>query len=320
MGKWLDENYNKVFKKYTKKELVDEIISFSNSGTSLNKIEEHFFKEVLFKAKRVGFEYTPMEYLSNDEMVAELKEYIKTKPNFYLEESGEVKNILMSLHNRGTYTWKVAKFQVSEARKIYQMLPIGANIYDYSCGWGNRMLACLISGYNYYGTDPNTELHKCLIDCSEFLKNQAGIVNNYDIRCTGSEIFHSDWENKMDMCFSSPPYFNLEIYTNEKTQSYNEFNNYGDWIKKYMVKTILNCNKYLKSGGLFIMNIKDTNGYNMYTDILNIIKALISKGILNWVEEKPLRISLGTKRNYSVNDKKLEINSDKEFAMRFKKL
>lgn len=320
MGKWLDENYDKIFRKYTKKELINEVIAFSNGGKSLGKISEHFFNEVLYKTKTYRYKLSPMEYLSDDKNIEELIEYMKTKPKFYLEENGIINNVKMSLHNRGVHTWRVANFKPEEARKIYNMLPIGSTIYDYSCGWGSRMLAAMLSGYNYLGTDPNTELHKQLIDCSNFIKENCMIATGVDIRCTGSEIFHEDWVNKVDMCFSSPPYFNLEVYTDEETQSYNKYKDYSSWIKNYMIKTILNCDKYLKHNGLFIMNIKDTIGINMYTDISNIIKALIAKGILNWKEEKPINISIGSVRNYAVNDEKIDTGSEKELAMCFRKL
>ena len=69
MGKWLDENYDKIFRKYTKKELINEVIAFSNGGKSLGKISEHFFNEVLYKTKTYRYKLSPMEYLSDDKNI-----------------------------------------------------------------------------------------------------------------------------------------------------------------------------------------------------------------------------------------------------------
>lgn len=321
MGKFLDEHYYEIFKKYSKSELMNELSSFSSGGALLTKTLEHFFKEVLFGATQSRFKMTPMELLNDDELVEKCIDYVRKKSNFYNPADGDIRNLEKSIHNRGTYTWKVANFRPDEARKIYkQLLPNGGTVYDYCCGWGSRLCAALCSGYDYLGTDPNTKLHIKLVECAEFL-HECGFFNNFDIRCTGSEYLHNDWIGKVDLCFSSPPYFNLEIYCDEETQSIHN-RNYGQWLKEYIAKTIFNCNNYLKSGGYFSLNIKDLPRQEMYlySDIERIIDKLIEAGYLQWEKQKPIEIKIGAPKNYDMDGVQTKTTSEKEYAMVYKKL
>ncbi len=53
----------------------------------------------------------------------------------------------------------------------------------------------------------------------------------------------------MDFAFSSPPYFNLEKYSDEETQCYVRFSKLNEWIQNYVEKTIQNLYCALKPGG-----------------------------------------------------------------------
>lgn len=148
----------------------------------------------------------------------------------------------------------------------------GANYYDYSCGWGVRMLSSMKHNINYYGTDPNY----ILIDRLKELHNQYDKSNNtstnVDIRCAGAETYIPEFENKMDFIFSSPPYFDKEDYKIGK-QSYVKGMTYQYWLDNFIEKLVINCHKYLKNTGYFGINIKNYswNDLNLLDDICNIV-------------------------------------------------
>jgi tRNA1(Val) A37 N6-methylase TrmN6 len=93
-----------------------------------------------------------------------------------------------------------------------------------------------------------------------------------DIRCSGSEVFHQEWEGSMDLCFSSPPYFNLEDYK-IGNQSWKPGMSYRQWVDSYLRPTIRNCYRYLKAGGKFVCNIKNFNGLDLEGDVCNIASS-----------------------------------------------
>ena len=169
---------------------------------------------------------------------------------------------------------KVTNFNPVIARKIYEKyLPYeNATIFDYSCGFGSRMLGALSSQYNYHyiGVDPYKELYQRLLIFYKWINstlNNNAIAELYNI---GSEQFIPKLEEKVDLSFSSPPYFNYEIYTNCNTQSYIRYNNYNCWLENYVKRTLENIYKYTKTNGLHLVNLEDTKRIKILNDWLDI--------------------------------------------------
>lgn len=172
--------------------------------------------------------------------------------------------------------FKGSIFNISVAKFIYsKFTKEGSVIYDYSMGFGQRLLAALSLPYNvkYIGVDP----------CEKTVESNENIFNFYsenipeldkdaDIICSGSEnYFNINYENKVDLAFSSPPYFNLELYDDNTSQA--NSSTYKYFINTYWENTVKNAVKMLKDGGHFILNIKDVvDGFLLSEDMLNICK------------------------------------------------
>lgn len=137
-----------------------------------------------------------------------------------------------------------------------------------NCGFGARMLGCLASQYNYkyLGTDPNSELFVSLNKFAPFVCDNLDRDRDYDIRCQGSEVFVPEWENTVDMSFSSPPYFTMELYSDDEGQSVNKYKEYDAWVKNYVQGTLNNIYRYTKKGGIHAVNLKNTDGKRMLED------------------------------------------------------
>ena len=63
---------------------------------------------------------------------------------------------------------------------------------------------------------------------------------NIELHKLGSEDFPPD-RNEFDLCFSSPPYYDPEKYSNESTQSYITFPNKEAWLRGFLGTTLDNC-------------------------------------------------------------------------------
>ena len=136
----------------------------------------------------------------------------------------------------------------------------GQTFITNNCGWGNRCLAAIASKYqyNYFGTDPNSDLQPCYKAQADFVRDTIKSNSNVDIRCHGSEVFIPEWEGKMDLSFTSPPYFNTERYCEESTQSAAmSGGNYYSWRDDFMRPTIKNVYRYLKPGAYYLLNLKN---------------------------------------------------------------
>jgi hypothetical protein len=123
-------------------------------------------------------------------------------------------------------------------------------VYDYSMGYGGRLLGTSASNmnYNYVGIDPNTETYDRLKYLDTFLNS------NNELICDVSENYVPE---DIDLAFSSPPYFNLEKYSDEPTQCMVQFDSLDAWFDGYATSTMQNIYKGLNSDGIFATNIAD---------------------------------------------------------------
>jgi DNA modification methylase len=103
------------------------------------------------------------------------------------------------------------------------------------------------------------------------------------------------------VAFSSPPYFNLEAYSNEPTQSHVKFNEVNSWLDGYMRKTMENCFTLLKPGGHFAINIKDTQPYSFVDQILDAAKQIGFKPAATWQMEMKQRRGHGMPNDVHFN-------------------
>lgn len=154
------------------------------------------------------------------------------------------------------------------------------NIYDPSSGWGGRILGAMSvkpdRNIHYIGTDPNTDhwigeigLTKYEYLADFFNKNTTRSVgtlyphtNTYEVYQLGSEVIqHSDrfkrHKGKLDLVFTSPPYFAKEAYSEDEEQSYKQYPVYDKWVEGFLRPTLETAVEYLKSDRYLLWNIAD---------------------------------------------------------------
>ena len=160
----------------------------------------------------------------------------------------------LELVNGGT----IQNFKPMNARAIWEYIcpNFMGNVLDFSSGYGGRMLGAMTSNmrYHYTGIDPNTETFKGL-DAMGNLVNEV-VGTSYVMYNTVSEEF-DPVTGAYDAAFSSPPYFNLEIYTDEPTQCMNRYTNMDAWFEHYVEPTLRMLHKGLATDGIYAVNIAD---------------------------------------------------------------
>ena len=108
--------------------------------------------------------------------------------------------------------------------------------------------------HTYIGTDPSTKTYEGLLELQKELNFYGKKVI---LHKTGSELFVPE-TNSLDLCFTSPPYFDTERYSDEETQSYKKYPDDYLWTNCFMRYTIRNCYMGLKDDGKMILNIANT--------------------------------------------------------------
>lgn len=158
----------------------------------------------------------------------------------------------------------IQNFKPQNARAIVEHLcpVLWGRVYDYSMGYGGRLLGISTSNmkYNYVGVDPNTETIKYLTYLNDLVEESLGVKG--EINCSTSEDFKPQ---DIDCAFSSPPYFNLEKYSDEDTQCMVRYQTLDQWYDGYAIPTMENIYQGLNSDGIFATNIADYKSYGNKT-------------------------------------------------------
>lgn len=159
-------------------------------------------------------------------------------------------------------------------------------VWDPSMGWGGRLVGALSvrddRHITYLGNDPNTDHIVSQLAVGKVVRNwtkyhciyqfyienvrKGGLWeephNDFRYWCLGSEDMQYDgtfriYKGNVDLVFTSPPYFMKEAYSDDPTQSYNKFSNYGIWKQGFLYETLKTAYEWLTPGGHLCWNISD---------------------------------------------------------------
>lgn len=129
------------------------------------------------------------------------------------------------------------------------------NILDPCAGWGGRMIgAASIPNTRYVACEPSTETYNGLMELGEWLKILQPSFN-FTIYHTPYEEFETD--EVFDVALTSPPYYDTEHYSEEKTNSFNRYPSFDSWVDGFYKPLIINTVSHIKDGGVFILNVGD---------------------------------------------------------------
>lgn len=230
----------------------------TSDGVMIDKITRYYFRDLMAKVKLSTAKWSVEDVLNNTDLCGVFKAKVLNSPKVFNPKVSMGYNIERAIALGGKGYAKIpTQFPFKVSNYIYSHYRVNDNVYDFSCGWGSRLLGALKYNLNYYGTDPNDLLCGRLEQMAKDYKSVIKRTNMINIKSQGSEIFVPEWENTIGLAFSSPPYFSLEDYKIGK-QSWHEGITYNEWLQNYMYPTLDNCIKYLINGGLLAINIKDT--------------------------------------------------------------
>jgi len=151
---------------------------------------------------------------------------------------------------------KVSNFRPTTAKYIYDNYSGEGNVLDFSAGYGGRLLGAISSDKvkSYTGIEPCSKTYDSLVRMANDLTDKRIILFQ--------EPFEDVvLEEKYDLAFSSPPYFNIEEYSYEDTQSFMRYETKEEWKEKFLKVLINKSYTLLKDSGYFIINIANVRTY-----------------------------------------------------------
>jgi hypothetical protein len=229
-----------------------------------------------------------------------------------------------------------AQFKPNVAKIFYEMNN-AKTVLDFSMGWGDRLAGFYAASTteHYVGLDPRKENHPFYRQQAEFYDKQLGWFETQkttDFFCEPAEDFDfTKWVDYFDIVFTSPPYFSVERYSYDDTQSWVRYKNIDDWNTNFLHKTLKNIIPTVKRGGIIAINIADvyTNSAwssdRQWLEITNpmcdflILNGLTYKGCIGMeMTKRPNSGGAGTAKDETqYNEETIQLakeTKDKKFA------
>lgn len=153
------------------------------------------------------------------------------------------------------------------ARDIYKKYcKDGYVVLDPCSGWGGRTLglaSCMFKDIKYITTDPSKKTFEGLLKLKEFLN----LKNNFVYYNLPFEDLYLEKES-IDFCFTSPPYFDTERYSQDEGQSFKRNSNYEMWRDNFLYVMLDKILYALKEDRYCLLNVGKVR-YPIDEDIIN---------------------------------------------------
>jgi len=203
---------------------------------------------------------------------AALRRLIRRALTVWMDRRAVNANNLRGMLLTFSHTGRVSNFRPTAAKAIYHRYSQdGDTLLDFSAGYGGRMLGCLPLDRTYLGIDPCREqiigLRRMSAKLGKLVKVRARTVIH---QACAEDFLTEQKARSVALVFSSPPYFNMERYSNSTSQSYIRFPTYEKWREGFMVPVVRQSRRVLKKGGHFIVNVANINGYTLSDDMFSV--------------------------------------------------
>jgi ubiquinone/menaquinone biosynthesis C-methylase UbiE len=224
------------------------LLSEESDYENYNKIVDYFQNKEKMKCKRIGRKYSPIEFFLKEKKYIEeeaLKKYGKIT-------SFSIKEVIYDLN------YECSNFRQVNLITIIQMFN-PKSVLDFSSGWGERLLSCIFCNIEYTGVDPNINLfegYNKMIELFAKDKSKYTLINDCfeDVKL----------DKTYDMIFTSPPYFDIETYTNNNTLSLSKYKTEKEWTELFLKKSLKKAYEHLNMGGYMCININQKDKKENY--------------------------------------------------------
>jgi 16S rRNA G966 N2-methylase RsmD len=176
---------------------------------------------------------------------------------------------------------KVTMYRPLMAKKVVAYLAEkdklkDVRVLDVCAGWGGRMIGAMSVGYNlpgikvhYTGIDPCAKTY----DALRAIRDELGLTNVTLINKPAEVALQQEQElGTYDIALTSPPYYNLELYSDEPTQSVaTKDAGYQAWLDTFLKPVIAGVIRLgVKYSCWSVKNFKTDKKYDLLDDVIRI--------------------------------------------------
>ena len=214
------------------------------------------------KASRSSITTSPSALNSNDvKFIGNIKDFVYTSENTVRYYSSQGKIFDMTIPDGYKYPDNISTNRFfmfgsfnGNLELLKQFCPSNAFVFDPFAGHGDRALFFMEYGCKtYIGNDTNEREWNFLNN------NLIELINKYkrfnqrcEVRIKNSMIYEPELENKVDFVYTSPPYFDFEMYDGF-TEQIAGMKTYDDFHREFSIPIFKNVYRYMKDGGVVIL-------------------------------------------------------------------
>lgn len=265
---------------------VDSIASTQRIGM---KLCEHFFPNFYDIEDKKGNSFKSLWTAKNLEKVLRWNRKSHSTP--YLSEIKRGIYFNFGLAKSTMYRPQMAKMVVAN---------LGVkNVFDPCAGWGGRLLGSVAAGVDSYTAfEPNTETYEGLLRMVDFL-NIKDKVHLYKDSALNMEEYNI---SNIDVVLTSPPYFDLEVYSHEDTQSIVGCTSYQMWVDTFLHPLVIKAQQTLTPNGWSCWNVHNVGKMKMIDDVATVHKQFRNKKVFSVVSSKRQANQTVTSKNQKNSD------------------
>ena len=182
-------------------------------------------------------------------------------------------------------------FKISVTKGLFKYLGSKA-VLDGSAGWGDRLLGAAAAGVPVYdGFDVNEKMRPAYAEMITFIKGKNPV---FDYTVTLGDFLQAELEpDAYDTFFTSPPYFDYEIYSDDPGQSVVQFPSVEDWINRFLIPYVNQGWRAVAKGGYFCVYINDVKGAKYVARMYNHINSTLKGTFLGIIAITDEELSYG---------------------------
>lgn len=287
----VDSNLHFLMSELYNPKLYRNFINLDCRTTIESKIKAIFF-EPFYSAHKIGNHGLEKTFYAGNNLMKTIQYRLginKSKELFDVS----IKNIYRGLEVRTMFN--VGIFPVNQAKEIFGKY-VGYNevVFDPFSGWGSRMLGASsimdAKSSTYIGFDSNQSLESCYKKILADNVPQAG--DSVQLHIRDSRDFEPSLSQRIDFVFTSPPFYNDEIYNEDQKV----FGSIEEWLDELITPVFKNCQNYLKKDCFLLIDMK-----SKYSEPL--IESLVKIGF-SFEGKEQYKVK---KSHYSSNEKFQEI-------------
>jgi len=177
----------------------------------------------------------------------------------------------------GVRKYVASQFKPSVAKYVYDNFAGKGRVLDFSAGWGDRLAGFYASNQTskYVGIDPNKSVFDVYSQQSELYRSL--VSDKKDVSFINSPAEDVKLDEEFDLIFTSPPYFDLERYSKDDSQSWKRYKKKDAWLDGFLFKTIGSFWNNLSNGGYLIINIADVYSHHQIQKMCDPMNDFIAK-------------------------------------------